>query len=71
MLGSSPDLETVLTSLGPTKKAEAVLMIMSFAARHHIAGTASGNLLEMINPMFGQEVVPQTKYMFNKIFKDS
>lgn len=47
------------------------LMIMSFAARHHITGTALGNLLEMINTMFGQEVVPQTKYMFNKIFKDS
>lgn len=70
MLGSSPDLDTVLTSLGQTK-AEAGLMIMSFAARHHITGTALGNLLEMINTMFGQEVEPQTKYMFNKIFKDS
>ena len=67
MLGSSPDLATVLTSLGQTTKAEAVLMIMSFAARHHITGTALGNLLEMINTMFGHEVVPQTKYNFDKI----
>ncbi len=49
--------------------AEALLIVMSHAARHNITGTKLHDLLKLINTLFGKEVLPRSKYLFNKVFK--
>ncbi|XP_073724631.1 uncharacterized protein [Misgurnus anguillicaudatus] len=66
-----PEMDSILTSVGTTTKAEAVLMIMTYAARHNISGTQLHHLLKLINTLFGKEVVPVSKYLFNKAFKNN
>lgn len=46
-------------------------MVMSHAARHNITGTQLDDLLKLINTLFGKEVIPRSKYLFNKVFKNN
>lgn len=46
-------------------------MVMSYASRHNITGTQLDDLLKFINTLFGKDVLPRSKYMFNKIFKNN
>lgn len=71
MIDLQPDMDTALTATGTTTKAEAMLMIMSHAAKHKITGCQLHDLLQLINQLFGQEVVPRSKYLFNRVFKNS
>lgn len=52
------DMDSIFTSAGTTTKSEAVLMIMTYAARHSISGTQLHNLIKLINTLLGKEVVP-------------
>ncbi len=61
----------MIISAGTTTRAEAVLMVMSYAARRNITGTPLDDMLKLINSLFGKEVLPRSKYMFNKIFKNN
>ncbi len=70
-IGFDTDMDSVLISAGTTTRAEAVLMVMSYAARHNITGTQLDDMLKLINSLFGKEVLPRSKYMFNKIFKNN
>ncbi|XP_045919674.1 uncharacterized protein LOC123979704 isoform X2 [Micropterus dolomieu] len=67
-IGFDTDMDLVLMSAGTTTKAEALLMVMSHAARHNITGTQLDDLLKLINTLFGKEVI---KYLFNKVFKNN
>ncbi len=70
-IGFGSDMDSVLMSAGTTTKAEALLMVMSHAARHNITGTQLHDLLKLINTLFGKEVLPRSKYLFNKVFKNN
>lgn len=70
-IGFDTDMDSVLISAGTTTRAEAVLMVMSYAARHNITGTQLDDMLKLINSLFGKEILPRSKYMFNKIFKNN
>ncbi|XP_052008853.1 uncharacterized protein LOC127661929 [Xyrauchen texanus] len=70
-IGFDTDMDSVLMSAGTTTKAEALLMVMSHAARHNITGTQLHDLLQLINTLFGKEVLPRSKYLFNKVFKNN
>ncbi|XP_051982838.1 uncharacterized protein LOC127643926 [Xyrauchen texanus] len=70
-IGFDTDMDSVLMSAGTTTKAEALLMVMSHAARHNITGTQLDDLLKLINTLFGKEVIPRSKYLFNKVFKNN
>lgn len=63
------DMDTPLKATGKTSRAEALLMILTYAARHQITGSALDDLLKLINHLFGQDVVPASKYAFNKVFQ--
>ncbi|XP_045913156.1 uncharacterized protein LOC123975596 [Micropterus dolomieu] len=65
------DMDTPLAATGTTSRAEALLMIMTYAARHQITGSALDDLLKLINHLFGQDVVPGSKYAFNKVFQNN
>lgn len=69
--GFGTDMDTVVMSAGTTTGAEAVLMVMSYAAKHNITGTQLDDLLKLINTLFGKEVLPRSKYMFQKVFKNN
>ncbi|XP_045928811.1 uncharacterized protein LOC123985378 [Micropterus dolomieu] len=69
--GFDTDMDLVLMSAGTTTEAEALLMVMSHAARHNITGTQLDDLLKLINTLFGKEVIPRSKYLFNKVFKNN
>lgn len=58
-------------SAATTTKAEALIMIMSHAARHNTTGTQLDDLLKLINTQFGKEVLPRSKYLFNKVFQNN
>ncbi|XP_051807764.1 uncharacterized protein LOC127535044 isoform X2 [Acanthochromis polyacanthus] len=64
------DMDTVISPAGTTK-AEALLMVMSHAAKHNITGTQLEDLLTLINTLFGKEILPRSKYLFNKCFKNN
>lgn len=64
------DLDSVITTSGTTK-AEALLMVMSHAAKHNITGVQLDDLLTLINTLFGREILPRSKYLFNKVFKNN
>ncbi|KAL7377185.1 hypothetical protein ABVT39_023428 [Epinephelus coioides] len=70
-IGSDTDMDCLLMSAGTTTKAEALLMVMSHAARHNITGTQLDDLLKLINTLFDKEVLPRSKYLFNKVFKNN
>ncbi|XP_054592230.1 uncharacterized protein [Nothobranchius furzeri] len=70
-IGFDTDMDSALISGGTTTRAEALLMVMSHAARHNITGTQLDDLLKLINALFGKEVLPRSKYLFNKVFKNS
>ena len=67
--GADTDMDIPLKATGKTSQAEALLMILTYAARHQITGSALDDLLKLINHLFGQEVVPASKYAFNKVFQ--
>lgn len=46
-------------------------MVMCHAARHNITGTQLHDLLQLINALFGKEVLPGSKYLFNKVFHNN
>lgn len=69
--GVNGDMDRPLVATGTTSRAEALLMIMTYAARHQITGSALDDLLKLINHLFGQDVVPGSKYAFNKVFKNN
>lgn len=69
--GFDKDMDSALMSAGTTTKAEALIMIMSHAARHNITGTQLDDLLKLINTLFGKEVLPRSKYLFNKVFQNN
>ncbi|KAK6492328.1 hypothetical protein HHUSO_G4649 [Huso huso] len=71
MLGSNPDLNFNLCDFVSTTKAEALLMVMTFAMRHSLTGVAVVDLLQIINKLFEREVVPDTKHLFSKVFSKS
>ncbi len=62
-------MDSALISRGTTTKADALLMVMSHAARHNITGTQLDDMLKLINILFGKEVLPRSKYLFNTVFK--
>ncbi|XP_049926274.1 uncharacterized protein LOC126406126 [Epinephelus moara] len=70
-IGSDTDMDCLLMSAGTTTKAEALFMLMSHAARHNVTGTQLDDLLKLINTLFGKEVLPRSKYLFNKVFKNN
>ncbi|XP_041834084.1 uncharacterized protein LOC121635090 [Melanotaenia boesemani] len=67
--GADTDMDTSLKATGKTSRAEALLMILTYAARHQITGSALDDLLKLINHLFGQDVVPASKYASNKVFQ--
>ncbi|XP_031733820.1 uncharacterized protein LOC116400228 isoform X2 [Anarrhichthys ocellatus] len=69
--GFDKDMDSVLMSAGTTTKAEALIMIMSHAARHNITGTQLDDLLKLINTLFSKEVLPRSKSLFNKVFQNN
>ncbi|CAM4638720.1 unnamed protein product [Leuciscus chuanchicus] len=72
VIGLQPDMDTALTAIGTTTKPEAMLMIMSHAAKHKITGCQLHDLLQLINKLFGQEVVPRSKQtLLEKEYHDS
>lgn len=71
-IGTDTDFDCFITSAGTTTRAEALLMVMSHAARHYnITGTQLDDLLKLINTLFGTEVLPRSKHLFNKVFKNN
>lgn len=70
-IGFDTDMDSVLMSAGTMTKAEALLMVMSHAERHNITETQLHDLLKLINILFGKEVLPRSKYLFNKVFKNN
>ena len=70
-IGFDTNMDAVLMSAGTTTKAEALLMLMSHAAKHNITGTQLEDLLKLINILFGKEVIPRSKYLFQKVFKNN
>lgn len=70
-IGTDTGMDTVLKSTGSITKAEALLLIMSHAAVHNITGCQLDDLLKLINFLFGNDVVPRSKHMFNKVFKNN
>lgn len=54
----------------PTKKSEALAMIMTFITAHNLPWTAVDDLLSMVNALFGaSEVLPRSTYLFRKLWK--
>ncbi|GBL75887.1 hypothetical protein AVEN_234230-1 [Araneus ventricosus] len=53
----------------PTTIAKTLLMVMMYAMKHSLTWTAVEDMLKLFNNIFGQSVLPQTKYAFNKIFR--
>ncbi|KAM7301078.1 hypothetical protein ISCGN_016640 [Ixodes scapularis] len=51
-----------------TTKAGAIAMVMSFIAGNGLTWTALGQCVCMINTIFGKDVLPQTKYVFRKLW---
>lgn len=68
--GVNTDMDTPLMATGTTSRAEALLMIMTYAARNKITGSALDDLLKLISHLFGQDVVAGSKYAFNKVFQN-
>ncbi|XP_048111205.1 uncharacterized protein LOC125302185 isoform X1 [Alosa alosa] len=63
-------LDALLTARSNVSKAEALLMLMSYIAKHNITGVQLTDLLSLINQLFGHEVLPRSKYLFNKVFNE-
>ncbi|XP_070404820.1 uncharacterized protein [Nothobranchius furzeri] len=70
-IDTDTDMDSALMSGGTTTRAEALLMVMSHAARHNLTGTQLDDVLKLRNALFGKEVLPRSKYLFNKVFKNS
>ncbi len=70
-IGIDTGMDTFLKSTGSITKAEALLLIMTHAAVHNITGCQLDDLLRLINFLFGNDVVPGSKHLFNKIFKNN
>lgn len=54
-----------------TTKAEAMLMVMTFAMRHCLSAAGLIQLLRLINEVIGRPVLTETKHMLEKIFHRS
>lgn len=70
-IGTDTGMDTVLKSTSSITKAEALLLIMCHAASHNVTGCQLDDLLKLINFLFGNEVVPRSKHMFSKVFKNN
>lgn len=70
-IGTDTGMDTVLKSTGCIIKADALLLIMTHAAVHNITGSQLDDLLRLINFLFGNDVVPGSKHLFNKVFKNN
>lgn len=63
-------MDSPLIAGGTTTRAEALIMILTHAAKHQITGSQLDDLLKLINCLFGQDVVPRSKYSFDKMFSN-
>nr|XP_021326613.1 uncharacterized protein LOC110438464 [Danio rerio] len=70
-IGTDKGMDNILKSTGSITKAEALLLIMTHAAVHNITGCQLDDLLTLINFLFGNDVVPGSKHLFNKVFKNN
>lgn len=52
----------------PTRKADAIAMIMSFAVGHGLTWSCVEDLLKLINSLFGSDALPRTKYLLRKLW---
>lgn len=52
-----------------TTKAQAVLLILTLVVSGGFSWTQVDGILKLINTLFGTEVVPDSKYMFRKLWK--
>lgn len=52
-------------------KSEVMFMIMSYYLRYNLTWNALEGLLSLINSIFGSKVIPNSKYLFKKIFPPS
>lgn len=68
IFGRTPRLDRPLCDFVSTTKAEALLLILSFAMRHSLSGVAIVDLLQLINVLFGINVLSSSKYLFQKVF---
>lgn len=50
------------------KKSEAMAMIMLYYLKHNLSWAALTDLLKLINSIFGADILPQSKYLFKKLF---
>lgn len=54
----------------PTRKVEAILMIMALVVSLNMPWTGLESLLQLINMLFGvKDVLPRSKYLFRKLWK--
>ena len=49
-------------------KIECLLLILSFSMRHALNDAAIGDLLKFVNDIMGQEVIPESKLIFDNLF---
>ncbi|CAL1672152.1 unnamed protein product [Lasius platythorax] len=63
-----PFLEEQLSASTTVSKGEVLLMSLVIGLRHSLSWTAITDILKMINVMFGERIVPDTKFLLHKYF---
>lgn len=63
-----PFLEEQLSASTIVSKGEVLLMSLVIGLRHSLSWTAITDILKMINVMFGERIVPDTKFLLHKYF---
>lgn len=68
LFGYDDAMKEVLFPGARTTKAEALLLVMTFAMRHCLSSVGLIQLLQLINQVIGQPVLIATKHLFQKVF---
>ena len=67
MLGSKSFFE-VITTVVNVSPGELLMMILKFSTLHHLPHTVTSKLITLINTVFENPILPQSRYMLDKLF---
>lgn len=62
------DLTTQICKCTTTTVAEVLVLLLSFLAKHRPTVSALVDILQLFNVVFQKDILPSTKYLFNKAF---